>query len=81
MCILPLNIVNEKIYLILWFWYIILAVFSALAVIYRISCIFHPGFRVLQLWRPHNNWNMVADICRNRQVVANNISRFLCNYD
>ena len=35
LCILPLNIVNEKTYIFLWFWYIILAVILTLLVIYR----------------------------------------------
>jgi hypothetical protein len=39
-CILPLNILNEKIYTLLWFWYVFLAAISALAVAYRVlySC-------------------------------------------
>ena len=73
MCILPLNIVNEKIYLVLWYWYIFLAVFSAVAVLYRMVCIFFPGIRMFMLWKPHNNWNLVANICRNRPVCRNKI--------
>ena len=68
MCILPLNIVNEKIYLVLWYWYIVLAVSSAVAVIYRLVCFMFPEVRVFMLRKPHNNWTTVADICRNRPV-------------
>ncbi len=30
LCILPLNIVNEKIYIFIWFWFLILGALSAL---------------------------------------------------
>ena len=84
MCLLPLNIVNEKIYLVLWWWYIVLAVCSALAVIYRTACFMFPEFRVFMLWKPHNNWTMVANICRNRPVSEKifDIFHFICyNYN
>lgn len=42
-CVLPLNIVNEKIYVFLWFWFVILAVVSGLVLVYR---------SVLFLWPP-----------------------------
>nr|XP_032511344.1 innexin inx1-like [Danaus plexippus plexippus] len=45
LCILPLNIVNEKTYIFLWFWYIILAVILVLLVIYRLIIIFVPSVR------------------------------------
>ena len=35
-CVLPVNIVNEKIYVFLWFWMIILSALSVFAVIYHI---------------------------------------------
>ncbi|CAG5095240.1 Similar to shakB: Innexin shaking-B (Aedes aegypti) [Cotesia congregata] len=36
-CILPLNVVNEKIYVFLWFWFLLLGILSLLTVIYRVS--------------------------------------------
>lgn len=36
LCIMALNIINEKIYVFLWYWYIILAVISGLGLVWRI---------------------------------------------
>lgn len=36
MCILPINIINEKIYVFLWFWFYMVALVSVFAVIYRL---------------------------------------------
>ncbi|XP_018562317.1 innexin shaking-B isoform X1 [Anoplophora glabripennis] len=49
LCILPLNVVNEKIYVFLWFWFIILSVLTFLTVIYRVIIIFSPRMRVYLL--------------------------------
>lgn len=35
LCILPLNIVNEKTYIFIWFWFVILAQLLSLLVIFR----------------------------------------------
>ncbi|XP_055950194.1 innexin inx2-like [Argiope bruennichi] len=39
MCLLPINNVNEKIFIFLWFWFVILAIISGLALIYRFATI------------------------------------------
>lgn len=46
LCILALNIINEKIYVFLWFWFVAVAVFSAIAVVYRTVIILVPSLRV-----------------------------------
>uniref|UniRef100_A0ABK8F497 Innexin n=1 Tax=Anopheles gambiae TaxID=7165 RepID=A0ABK8F497_ANOGA len=48
-CILPLNVVNEKIYIFLWFWFIILTILTTLTIFYRIIIIFSPRMRVYLL--------------------------------
>lgn len=45
LCILPLNILNEKIFIFLWFWFIILSVLSGLALLYSIGIAVYPPIR------------------------------------
>ena len=51
MCVLALNIINEKIYVGLWFWYIILAVLTSLYLIYVICVIAIPSMRRVMVER------------------------------
>merc|ERR550539_525656 len=46
LCILALNIINEKIYVFLWFWFVSVAIFSAFALLYRMFIILIPSMRV-----------------------------------
>merc|ERR1711963_1181814 len=46
LCILALNIINEKIFVFLWFWFVLLAITSALALVYRIVILSVPSLRV-----------------------------------
>jgi len=46
LCVLALNIINEKIYIFLWFWFIGVAIFSIITFIYRIFVITIPSLRV-----------------------------------
>jgi len=50
LCILPLNIVNEKIYIFMWFWFLILGTLSALVVVYRLVIIISPRMRAYLLY-------------------------------
>lgn len=45
LCLLPLNIVNEKTYIFIWFWYLILSCLLIGLVIYRLAIIFAPALR------------------------------------
>lgn len=46
LCVLPLNIINEKIYVFLWFWFILIAIMSTLTLLYRLTMIILPGVRL-----------------------------------
>ncbi|CAL1291422.1 unnamed protein product [Larinioides sclopetarius] len=54
MCILPINIINEKIYVFLWFWFVMLSVVSCIAVAYRILLYVSPEARMRAL-KPRAN--------------------------
>jgi len=45
LCLLPLNIVNEKTYIFIWFWYIILLIMLVGLIIYRALIIMVPRVR------------------------------------
>ncbi|CAB4062213.1 inx [Lepeophtheirus salmonis] len=44
LCVLPLNIINEKIFIFLWFWLIVIAAISGLFLIYRLFVLL--GFQI-----------------------------------
>ena len=49
LCILSQNIINEKIFLALWFWYVSLMVISSTFFVYRLSTIAVPSVRAFVL--------------------------------
>ena len=44
-CILSQNVINEKIYLFLWFWFIMLIVVAIFQLMYRFAILFSCKFR------------------------------------
>ena len=48
---LPLNIINEKIYVFLWFWFIIVAIITAIQILTRLVIITIPSLREVLLGR------------------------------
>lgn len=45
MCVLPLNIVHDKFFLVLWFWFLILTVLTVAQLIFDMLCITIPVLR------------------------------------
>ncbi|XKL67396.1 hypothetical protein PGB90_002887 [Kerria lacca] len=65
LCVLPLNIVNEKIYVFLWFWFVLLTVLTGLCIIYRAAIVMSPALR-LYLLRARSRLSPQKDI----QIIA-----------
>ncbi|GAB6024363.1 hypothetical protein CHUAL_009531 [Chamberlinius hualienensis] len=45
LCVLPLNIINEKIYVFFWFWFILMAIISGIGIVYRAMVVVFPNIR------------------------------------
>ena len=44
LCLLPINVVNEKIYVFLWFWLLLLALVTSLFVVFRLVVFCNTSF-------------------------------------
>ncbi|XP_073838007.1 zero population growth [Musca autumnalis] len=50
LCILPLNILNEKVFAFLWCWFMIMCVMAGVNLIYRFVMLYNPAFRAQLLY-------------------------------
>ena len=78
LCILPLNIVNEKIYIFIWFWLLFLGLLSFLILVYRVAIIFSPYIRAFVL---RMRYRRVKRECVEmvRLYVENDNETLICN--
>ena len=51
LCVLPLNVLYDKMFLVLWFWYIFLLAFSVTSVLYWSWHIIMPNYRLSHIER------------------------------
>ncbi|KAH7637009.1 innexin inx2 [Dermatophagoides farinae] len=49
LCMLPLNILNEKMYVVFWFWLYLVTIFSSISIIRRLILMVFPGVRYFLL--------------------------------
>ncbi|XP_054161033.1 innexin inx2-like [Oppia nitens] len=54
LCLLPHNILNEKVYIVLWFWLYVLVIASGLMVLYRLIIMAFPQSRYYLLHKLHH---------------------------
>jgi len=55
MCTLPINILNEKIYLLIWIWYLIMIIISVFSLLHELVLLLAPYLRQLTLQRNSQN--------------------------
>nr|XP_016942117.1 innexin inx6 [Drosophila suzukii] len=67
LCVLPLNILNEKIFAVLYVWFLFIAMLAAINILYRLLLFFCSELR-LQLLRTHLRGMPKAHV---REVLAN----------
>lgn len=65
LCFLSLNIVNEKIYVVLWFWFGFLFIITSLGLINRILIVLFPKYRYFKLQKqaPSTDKKILKRLC------------------
>merc|ERR1712088_955175 len=70
LCVLPTNIINEKIYIFLWLWLVSLAVVTGAFLIYRVEVILEPPS--LNFFERLGDWLVLHLVCKNLNALLIN---------
>lgn len=68
-CVLPLNVVNEKMYVLLWFWFTFLSLLSFFGILYRVMTYTCKPIRSLLLMAPVRCLSK-----KNADIIVNRLS-------
>lgn len=49
MCILSLNVLNQRLFMVIWFWFLLLTALSSVALLYRFILLLFPKIRTYLL--------------------------------
>uniref|UniRef100_A0A0N5B018 Innexin n=1 Tax=Syphacia muris TaxID=451379 RepID=A0A0N5B018_9BILA len=72
-CVLMINMFNEKIFLFLWFWYVLVSIFTTFSLFHWILISFLPG----QHMRFIRKYLRATDLATDRQSVKKFVHKFL----
>ena len=66
------NIINEKMYLAMWFWFVFMIVVNTLHTFYRVSTLFFDKLRFYQLFKTVTSSNIMRDFLTepSRSVIS-----------
>ena len=67
LCVLGMNILNEKIFIFLWFWFLLMTLVTGLHLIMKIALLFIPALRRIMMIQ-------ITAFARNTDAVVHNLS-------
>ncbi|ODM89472.1 Innexin inx1, partial [Orchesella cincta] len=59
LCLLPMNLINEKTYILIWFWFVVLVVLTWIVVVFRVCIFLSPALRFQLI---HTRNKTVSDV-------------------
>lgn len=76
LCVMALNVINEKIYVFLWFWFGILALASVSALVWRFITIFMHSRYVLNIWKSSISVFLTVKVLIHLKMFTSRSTRF-----